>query len=102
MNKIRLYKYYFNQLEKPIVMEAESRSMADEMLIALNQRIGNKMDIKDLIDLRVESLVVGESSKIKNKKKHIWVGKDHTKDGWMLEDEFLKIVINNKKQSNGS
>ena len=79
-------------------MEAESRSIADGMLISLNHRVGGVMDIKDLYDLRVVSLVIGESSKIKNKKKHIWVGLNHTNDGWLEESEYLKVVNNNKKQ----
>jgi len=97
-HKIKLYKYYFRQLEKPIVMEATSRQEADNFLRIFNQKIGGKMRITDLLDLRVETLVVGESSKIKNGKKHIWVGTDYSQDGWMEEEKFLKIVINRKKQ----
>jgi hypothetical protein len=99
-HNIKLYKYYFKQLEKPLVMEAESRKLADEMLMSFNDRIGGGMDISDLIDVRIETLIVGESSKIKNKKKHIWVGTDNTRDGWMELDEYLQIVIKNKKQQN--
>ena len=79
-------------------MEAESRSVADGMLISLNQKVGGVMDIKDLYDLRVVSLIVGESFKSKNNKKHIWVGTNHTNDGWIEESEYLKVVSNNKKQ----
>ena len=79
-------------------MEAESRSVADGMLISLNQKVGGVMDIKDLYDLRVVSLIVGESFKSKNNKKHIWVGTNHTNDGWIEESEYLKVVNNNKKQ----
>lgn len=39
-------------------MEAESRQVADAMLISLNQKVGGVMDIKDLYDLRVESLII--------------------------------------------
>lgn len=97
-HKIKLYKYYFFNLDKPIVMEAESRIMADNMLVEFNRRIGGKISITDIIDLRIETLIVGESSKIKNKQKYIWVGKQNSKDGWMTEIEYLKIVIKNKKQ----
>lgn len=97
-HKIKLYKYYFKQLEKPIVMEATSRKEADHFLRLFNQKIGNKMTVHDIIDLRVETLIVGESSKIKNGKKLIWVGTDNTKNGWMDEEKYLEIVINNKKQ----
>lgn len=97
-HKIKLYKYYFKQLEKPIVMEATSRQEADQFLMLFNEKIGGKITMHDIIDLRVETLVVGESSKIKNGKKLIWVGTDQTRDGWMDEAEYIEIVINNKKQ----
>ena len=101
MNKIKRYKYYFQQVDKPIVIEAISRKRADAILINLNAEMGNWMNIKDLLDLRVETLVIGVSKKIMNKKNLIWVGTNNTKNGWMNEEEYLKIVIRNKKQSYG-
>ena len=71
------------------------------MLIALNQKLGYKFDITNIEDVRVESLIVGESSKIKDKKRQIWVGKKATNSGWISQEEYVKIVYNNKKQSNG-
>ena len=100
-NEYRLYKYYFQNIEKPIVMECRNRKEADSMLIAFNQKIGYKFTISDIIDVRVESLVVGKSSKIKNKIKHIWVGKNHSETGWITQEEYVKIVYNNKKQQSG-
>ncbi len=98
MNNIKLYKYFINNIEKPIVMEAESRKLADQMLVSLNNKVGGNLTINNVVDVRVQTLVVGESSKIKGGKKHIWVGKDYSSDGWMEESKYLKIVINNKKQ----
>ena len=101
-NEIRLYKYYFQNIDKPIVMECSSRKEADSMLIAFNQKIGYKFNISDIEDVRVESLVVGQSSKIKDKKRQIWVGKNHSKTGWISQEEFAKIVYNKKKQQSGN
>ena len=56
------------------------------------------MNIKDLLDLRIETLVIGVSNKTINKKKVIWVGSNSVEGGWMLEEEYLNIVIKNKKQ----
>ncbi len=97
-NEIRLYKYYIQNIEKPIVMECSSRKEADSMLIAFNQRIGYKFELSDIEDVRVESLVVGQSSKIKNKERHIWVGKTNSETGWITQKEYAKIVYNAKKQ----
>jgi hypothetical protein len=99
-DKIKLYKYFFKQTDKPIVMEAKSRQEADHFLRLLNERTGGNMTVHDILDLRVETLVIGESKKIKKGKTLIWVGKENTKDGWMDKEEYLKIVINNKKQRN--
>ena len=99
MGNIKRYKYYFKQLDKPIVIEAIGRKQADEILINLNIKSGNWMNIEDLIDLRIETLVIGVSKKIINKKNFIWVGQNNSKEGWITEEEYLKIVINNKKQS---
>jgi hypothetical protein len=98
LSNIKRYKYYFVQLKDPLVIEAESRQVADGLLISLNQRVGGVMDVKDLYDLRVESLIIGTSFKIKNKKNHIWVGLNNTIDGWLEESEYLKVVNNNEKQ----
>ena len=97
-NEIRLYKFYIQNIDKPIVMECCSRKEADAMLIAFNQRIGYKFELSDIEDVRVESLVVGQSSKIKNKERHIWVGKSNSETGWMTQKEYAKIVYNAKKQ----
>ena len=101
MNKVKRYKYFFQQLDKPLVIEAISRKRADEILINLNYKMGNWMNIKDLLDLRIETLVIGVSKKIINNKNFIWVGVNNAKNGWMKEEEYLKIVIRNKKQDYG-
>ena len=98
MRKLKRYKYYFQQLKEPIVIEAESRNKADSILIGLNHKVGNWMNINDLIDLRIESLVIGVSNKKIKDKNHIWVGLSYSESGWIEEAEYLKIVINNKKQ----
>lgn len=97
-HNIKLYKYTIKGIENELVMEAKSRKVADQMLMELNERTGNYLTIDLIEDVRVETLVVGESSKIKSGKKMIWVGLDQTNDGWMKLSEYAKIVFNNKKQ----
>jgi len=38
MATIRFYKYFFIGLEKPVIMEAENKMMADDMLYHLSQK----------------------------------------------------------------
>lgn len=100
MATIKRYKYYFQQLKEPIIIEAESRNKADSILISLNNKSGSWMKMNDLVDMRIESLVIGVSNKKIKEKNYIWVGKKYTHNGWMEEEKYLKIVINNKKQHN--
>jgi hypothetical protein len=37
MGKIRFYKYYFTGKDKPVIMEAEDRLTADQMMQQLKQ-----------------------------------------------------------------
>lgn len=86
------------QLDKPIIIEAKSRKEADAILINLNQKTGHHLHINDLEDIRVETLVIGISKKIVDKNNYVWVGTKYTNDGWLLESEYLKIVLNKQKQ----
>jgi hypothetical protein len=42
--KTRFYKYFFLGLEKPIIMEAESKNDADQMLVELQYKSKTPID----------------------------------------------------------
>lgn len=95
--KTRFYKYYFAGLEKPIIMEAENRELADQMLNELQYKSQTKIDINKLIDMRVETPLVGISERKRKGNMFVWVGKDKTTDGWLLKEEYDRINnLNNK------
>jgi hypothetical protein len=85
--KIKFYKFFFNGKPKPIIMEAYNRAEADEMLKLLNQKT-NVIDMSNLIDVRIESPVKGVSKRKRKGLDFIWVGKELSEDGWMLEEDF--------------
>ena len=91
MSKIRFYKYYFNGVDKPVIMEAESRSMADQMMQQLKEKTTVKLSAKDLIDVRVETPIVGISKRKRHNKDYVWVGNEFTSDGWLLQSEYDEI-----------
>lgn len=91
MGQIRFYKYFFMNLDKPITMEAESRDMADSMLQQLSIKSKVKIDLKRLIDVRIETPLFGISEKKRQGKELVWVGKDYTSDGWMDKNEYEQI-----------
>jgi hypothetical protein len=91
MVTIRFYKYYFIGNDKPIIMEAETRLQADQMMQELKERSKVPISVKDLIDIRVETPIIGISKRKKKGNEFIWVGLEHTTDGWLLQSEYDKI-----------
>lgn len=91
MNKIRFYKYYFRGVEKPIIMEAESKLKADQMMQELKERTQISFGAKDLEDVRIETPIFGISIRKKNGTQFVWVGKEYTHDGWLEKTEYDKI-----------
>jgi hypothetical protein len=89
-HEIKFYKYYFSGLEKPIIMEAPSRFVADEMLFAFGERT-NPIPMERLIDVRVESPIVGVSKTKRFGKTYVWVGCQITTNGWLEEESFNEI-----------
>ena len=99
MSKIRFYKYYFLGVDKPVIMEAEDRLTADQMMQKLKENTSVNLSAKNLIDIRVETPIVGISKRKRHNKEYIWVGNEFTSDGWLLQseyDEIQKLKNNNK------
>jgi hypothetical protein len=91
MNKIRFYKYYFTGKDKPVIMEAEDRITADKMMQQLKLNTNIELSAKDLIDVRVETPITGISKRKRHNKEFVWVGKEYTSDGWLLQSEYDEI-----------
>ena len=99
MSKIRFYKYYFLGVDKPVIMEAEDRLTADQMMQKLKENTSVNLSAKNLIDIRVETPIVGISKRKRHNKDYVWVGNEFTSDGWLLQseyDEIQKLKNNNK------
>lgn len=76
-------------------MEAENRDMADKMIGELGRKSNLNIDFKQLIDLRIETPIVGISEKKRDGVEMVWVGKENTSDGWLSKEEFNRL--NTKK-----
>jgi hypothetical protein len=95
--KTRFYKYFFLGTDKPIIMEAENRTKADEMIISLQYKSQTPIDFTKLIDIRVETPIVGISTRKRKGNEYVWVGKEYTSDGWLEKEEYDRINNLNKK-----
>ena len=91
MGKIRFYKYYFSGIDKPVIMEAEDRITADQMMQQLKQSTTANLSAKDLIDIRVETPIIGISKRKRHNQDYVWVGNEFTSDGWLLQTEYDEI-----------
>ena len=101
MSKIRFYKYYFLGVDKPVIMEAEDRTTADQMMQKLKENTSVNLSAKNLIDIRVETPIVGISKRKRHNKDYVWVGNEFTSDGWLLQTEYDEIEKLKNNNNNG-
>jgi peptide deformylase len=101
MSKIRFYKYYFLGVDKPVIMEAEDRLTADQMMQKLKENTSVNLSAKNLIDIRVETPIVGISKRKRHNKEYVWVGNEFTSDGWLLQSEYDEIRKLKNNNNNG-
>ena len=78
-------------------MEAESKHDADQMLIELQYKSQTSIDFNKLVDVRVETPIVGISTRKRKGKEFVWVSKEYTSDGWLEKEEYDRINNLNKK-----
>ena len=78
-------------MDKPVIMETESKQNADKMLVELQYKSNTQIDIDRLIDVRVETPIIGISKKKRKGIDLVWVGKDFTQDGWIPQEEYDRI-----------
>ena len=95
--KTRFYKYFFLGMDKPVIMETESKANADKMMVELQYKSQTPIDINRLIDVRVETPIIGISKKKRKGVDLVWVSKQYTSDGWIPQEEYDKINNLNKK-----
>lgn len=80
---MKLYRYYFDGLDKPITIEATNKLNARAKLeeVCNTQKFVNEgYTITNLLRETTETLVVGVSNKIMKNIKYIWNGHGWSKD----------------------
>ena len=77
----------------------KSRSIAIELKspASSSRYCHRQRDFKKLVDVRVETPIAGISTRKRKGNDFVWVGKEYTRDGWLLKEEYDKINnLNNK------
>lgn len=78
---IKFYKFYFNEKEKPITIEAVSKASAYHHLEQIMPNVAEQgYELQHLVDVKVENPIVGVSRKKNQGKNFIW-----TTEGWIEE-----------------
>lgn len=78
---IKFYKFYFNDKEKPITIEAVSKASAYHHIEKIMPEIEEHgYQLQNLVDVKVENPIVGISRKKNQGKNFIW-----TTEGWIEE-----------------
>jgi hypothetical protein len=98
MEKIKFYKYFFKGIEKPIIMEAESKDIANNMLQQLGLNSHTNIDMSLLEDVRIEMPILGVSKKKRKGIDFVWVGKENSSDGWIERTQFEEIEKRNSRK----
>ena len=76
---IKFYKFYFNDKEKPVTIEAISKQAAYHGLEQIMPNITEHgYELQNLVDVKVENPIVGVSKKKHKGKEFIW-----TPEGWI-------------------
>jgi len=89
--KLKLYRYYFRNADKPITMEAYSFNQANAMMNELALKSNGKVDLNEINNFTVEVPLRGVSKKIYKGIEWVWVGLDKAEKGWMPTSEFNKL-----------
>jgi len=82
---MKLYRYYFDGLDKPISIEATNKHTARAKLeeVCNNKKfITEGYTVANLLRETTETLVIGVSNKIRNNIKYFWNG-----SGWSKESK---------------
>ena len=93
---IRFYNYYFLGVEKPITIEAMSKSDAREIMRGVIEKLSDKYRESKIVGETVVIPLKGVSEKEVKGVKYIWVGEEKSRNGWLPYDEYKRQVALSK------
>lgn len=96
---IRFYNYYYFGVEKPITIEARSKSEARDILRSIKEKLSTKYSDSKIIGESVVIPLRGVSEKTIKGVKYIWVGEDKARGGWLSETAFKRAVEHSKTKA---
>jgi hypothetical protein len=95
---IRFYNYYFYGIDKPITIEARSKDEARETIKNIKDRLPDNYKQSKVVGETIVIPLKGISEKKVNGVKHIWVGEEKTKGGWLTEEAYKRAIAHMKNR----
>jgi hypothetical protein len=95
---IRFYNYYFYGVEKPLIIEANCKDDAREIMKSIIPQLSDKYRESKIIGESVIIPLRGVSEKVVKGTKYIWVGLDKAQNGWMQEDKYRYELARSQKK----
>jgi hypothetical protein len=89
-NIIRFYKYYFEGIEKPLIIEAKNKDDSWQFLVSEINKRPYLHDI-NLINQTITTPIFGVTKKEEKGVEYIWCGFENSDTGWMSKVEFSKL-----------
>ena len=89
---MRFYSYYFYGLDTPVKIEALNKKQARMILENNFNSLPKPYRESKIVGESVCIPLIGISEKEEGGFKYVWVGDANSRNGWMEESEYLKIV----------
>lgn len=87
---IRLYRYYFLGIPKPVIIQAHNKVEARSTIERIWSQLGKEYQASKIIGETVSLPVFGATIRQEGEEKYVWVGKDYSPNGWMKSSDFEK------------
>lgn len=86
--QIRMYKYYFLGVAKPVIIQAYNKSEARETITRNWTKLAKPYQMSNIIGETVSLPVFGVTEREEGKYTYVWVGKSYSTTGWMLKEDY--------------
>ena len=87
---IRLYKYYFLGIPKPVTIQAYNKVEARDSITRNWSKLAKPYQVSNIIGETVTIPLFGVTEREENNVKYLWVGKSYSSTGWMKKEDFDK------------
>lgn len=86
--QIRIYKYYFLGISKPVMIQAYNKAEARDVITKNWSKLAKPYQVSNIIGETVTLPVFGITEREEGERTYLWVGKSYSTSGWMVKEDF--------------